>query len=77
MLPACGPETVRAWLPDLEHALNPERLMRSHSGIVLARTGERMAAAPPETRGRIWTEVAGAVLRGDPVRAWLPTWNTR
>ncbi|MDW3847051.1 hypothetical protein NMK34_10595 [Micromonospora sp. BRA006-A] len=69
LLPACGPETVRAWLPDLEHALNPERLMRTHSDIVLARTGERLAAAPPETRGRIWAEAAGAVLGGDPARA--------
>ncbi|MFG1715215.1 hypothetical protein [Micromonospora sp. NPDC049203] len=69
LLPACGPETVRALLPDLEHALNPERLMRWHSDIVLARTAERLAAAPPESRGRIWTEVAGAVLRGDPGRA--------
>ncbi|MEV4269209.1 hypothetical protein [Micromonospora aurantiaca (nom. illeg.)] len=69
LLPACGPETVRAWLPDLEHALNPERLMRTHSDIVLARTGERLAAAPPESRGRIWAEAAGAVLRGEPARA--------
>ncbi|MFE9873202.1 hypothetical protein ACFYON_21470 [Micromonospora sp. NPDC005686] len=69
LLPACGPETVRTLLPDLEHALNPERLMRWHAGIVLARTGERLAAAPPESRRRIWTEVAGAVLRGDPARA--------
>ncbi|MFG1718591.1 hypothetical protein ACGFLT_19430 [Micromonospora chalcea] len=69
LLPACGPETVRAWLPDLEHALNPERLMRAHPGIVLARAGERLAAALPESRGRIWAEVAGAVLRGDPAQA--------
>ncbi|MBQ1046296.1 hypothetical protein KBX03_27740 [Micromonospora sp. C72] len=69
LLPACGPDTVRAWLPDLEHALNPERLMRAHPAIVLARADERLAAAPPESRSQIWTEVAGAVLRGDPARA--------
>ncbi|MCT2281509.1 hypothetical protein M3G91_28290, partial [Micromonospora chalcea] len=69
LLPACGPETVRALLPDLEHALNPERLMRRHADVVLARAGERLATAPPESRGRIWSEVAGAVLRADPARA--------
>ncbi|MGC4897263.1 hypothetical protein [Micromonospora sp. DT31] len=69
LLPACGPETVRALLPDLEHALNPERLLRRHSDVVLARIGERLATALPELRAGIWGEVAGAVLRADPAPA--------
>ncbi|MEU7574603.1 hypothetical protein [Micromonospora sp. NPDC049240] len=69
LLPACGTDTVRELLPDLEHALDPERLVRRHAGTLLARTRERLAAAPPEQRARIWGEVAGAVLRCDPAEA--------
>ncbi|QLQ34944.2 hypothetical protein [Micromonospora robiginosa] len=69
LLPACGADTVRASLPDLEHALDPERLVRWHPETVLASTRERLAAAPPERRARIWGEVADAVLRCDPAQA--------
>ncbi|MGC3862386.1 hypothetical protein ACPSM1_19635 [Micromonospora chersina] len=69
LLPACGAETVRALLPDLEHALNPERLVRRHTGPLLDRVRERLAAATPELRGRVWGGAAGAVLRCDPAQA--------
>ena len=38
-------------------------------GPLLDRVGERLAAAPPELRGRIWGDAAGAVLRCAPARA--------
>ncbi|MFI5836208.1 hypothetical protein ACIA5A_21290 [Micromonospora sp. NPDC051300] len=69
LLPACGPDTVRASLPDLEHALDLERLVRWHPEALLARTRERLAAAPAELRARIWGDAADAVLRGDPAAA--------
>lgn len=69
LLPACGPDTVRALLPDLEHALNLERLVRWHLGPLLDRVRERLAAAPPELRGRVWGDAAGAVLRCDAAQA--------
>ncbi|SIR29385.1 hypothetical protein [Micromonospora avicenniae] len=69
LLPACGADTVRELLPDLEHALNLERLVRWHSGPLLDRIRERLATAPTELRGRIWGEAAGAVLRCDPAQA--------
>ncbi|HEX5595552.1 MAG TPA: hypothetical protein VFX61_05950 [Micromonosporaceae bacterium] len=69
LLPACGVETVRALLPDLEHAFNLERLVRWHPGPLLDRARERLAAAPPEQRARIWGDAAGAVLRCDPAQA--------
>ncbi|SCG72672.1 hypothetical protein [Micromonospora humi] len=69
LLPACGADTVRASLPDLEHALNPARLVRRHPDALLARTRERLAAAPPEPRARIWADAADAVLRCDPAEA--------
>ncbi|MFC4070904.1 hypothetical protein [Actinoplanes subglobosus] len=69
LLPGCGTDTVRALLPELEHALSPGRLVRRHSGALLDRVGERLAAAPAERRDRIWSETAGAVLRCDPARA--------
>ncbi|MGS2617459.1 hypothetical protein ACVCAH_23475 [Micromonospora sp. LZ34] len=69
LLPACGADTVRALLPDLEHALNLERLVRRHPGPLLDRIRERLAAAPPELRGRIWSRAADAVLRCDPAQA--------
>ncbi|MEV4481435.1 hypothetical protein [Micromonospora coxensis] len=69
LLPACGADTVRALLPDLEHALNLERLVRRHPGPLLDRIRERLAASPPELRVRIWSEAAGAVLRSDPAQA--------
>ncbi|GAA2603280.1 hypothetical protein [Paractinoplanes durhamensis] len=69
LLPACGADTVRRLLPDLEHALNLERLVRRHPGPLLDRVGERLAAAPAELRGRVWGDAAGAVLRCDPARA--------
>jgi len=69
LLPACGADTVRALLPELEHALNLERLVRRHPGPLLDRVDERLAAAPPELRGRIWADAATAVLRCDPARA--------
>ncbi|MFI2711312.1 hypothetical protein ACH495_14415 [Micromonospora sp. NPDC018662] len=69
LLPACGTGTVRELLPELEHALDLERLVRRHAGTLLARTRERLAAAPPEQRARIWGEAAGAVLRCDPAEA--------
>ncbi|GAA4259390.1 hypothetical protein GCM10022255_083800 [Dactylosporangium darangshiense] len=83
LLPACGAETVRALLPDLEHALNLGRLVRWHPGPLLERVGERLAAATPQLRARIWGDAADAVLRCDPAQAlelleryapqeWLP-----
>ncbi|GIM89607.1 hypothetical protein Ato02nite_014000 [Paractinoplanes toevensis] len=69
LLPACGADTVRALLPDLEHALDAERLVRWHSGPLLDRVRERLAAASAQARGRIWGEVGGAVLRCDPAQA--------
>ncbi|BEL06230.1 hypothetical protein Q0Z83_044210 [Actinoplanes sichuanensis] len=68
LLPACGADTVRALLPDLEHALHLERLVRWHPGPLLDRVRERLAEAPAERRGRIWAEAAGAVLRCDPAQ---------
>ncbi|WBB93448.1 hypothetical protein [Verrucosispora sp. WMMC514] len=69
LLPACGDDTVRALLPDLEHALRLERLVRRHEGPLLERIRERLAAAPPEPRARIWGDAAAAVLRCDPAQA--------
>ncbi|MDO3703224.1 hypothetical protein Q3W71_16245 [Micromonospora sp. C28SCA-DRY-2] len=69
LLPACGADTVRALLPDLEHALDLERLVRRHADPLLDRIRERLAEAPPELRGRIWARAAGAVLRCDPAQA--------
>ncbi|MEV4760040.1 hypothetical protein AB0J86_33760 [Micromonospora sp. NPDC049559] len=69
LLPACGTDTVRALLPELEHALTLERLVRRHPGPLLDRVRERLAATPPELRGRIWGGAAGAVLRCDPAQA--------
>ncbi|MBB5110530.1 hypothetical protein FHU28_000369 [Micromonospora echinospora] len=69
LLPGCGADTVRALLPDLEHALRLERLVRWHSGPLLDRVRERLAAAPPELRERIWGDAAAAVLRCDPAQA--------
>ncbi|MEV0213200.1 hypothetical protein [Micromonospora sp. NPDC050695] len=69
LLPACGDETVRALLPDLEHALRLERLVRWHAVPLLERVRERLAAAPPELVARIWGEAAAAVLRCDPAQA--------
>ncbi|MBO4205894.1 hypothetical protein [Micromonospora echinofusca] len=66
LLPACGADTVRALLPDLEHALDLERLLRWHPGPLLDRVRERLTEAPPELRGRVWAGAAGAVLRCDP-----------
>ncbi|GAA3763422.1 hypothetical protein [Micromonospora maritima] len=83
LLPACGADTVRALLPELEHALDLERLVRRHADVLLERTRERLATATPEARDRIWGEAASAVLRCDPAQAldllerhappgWLP-----
>ncbi|GIE78190.1 hypothetical protein Aph02nite_41400 [Actinoplanes philippinensis] len=83
LLPACGSGTVRALLPDLEHALSPGRLVRRHPEVLVDRIRERLAAAPAERRDRIWAEAAGAVLRCAPEQAldlleqyaperWLP-----
>jgi hypothetical protein len=69
LLPGCGADTVRALLPELEHALSPGRLVRRHPAVVLDRIRERLAAAPVERRDRIWAEAAGAVLRCDPAQA--------
>ncbi|WP_430783474.1 hypothetical protein [Actinoplanes sp. G11-F43] len=69
LLPGCGADTVRALLPDLEHALHLERLVRWHPGPLLNRVRERLAEAPAELRGRIWGDAAGAVLRCDPAQA--------
>ncbi|TDC73280.1 hypothetical protein E1193_25835 [Micromonospora sp. KC606] len=69
LLPACGDATVRALLPDLEHALRLERLVRWHSGPLLDRVRERLAATPPELNARIWGDAAAAVLRCDPEQA--------
>jgi hypothetical protein len=66
LLPGCGSGTVRALLPDLEHALNLTRLVRRHPGPLLDRVRERLAAAPAGRRDRIWAEAAGAVLRCAP-----------
>ncbi len=69
LLPACSAATVRALLPDLEHAMRLERLVRWHSGPLLDRVRERLAAASPVMRQRIWGEAAAGVLRCDPAQA--------
>ncbi|MTK03472.1 hypothetical protein FF096_15780 [Micromonospora sp. CP22] len=69
LLPACGDATVRALLPELEHALRLERLVRWHTGPLLERVRERLAEAPPELRARVWGDAAVAVLRCDPAQA--------
>ncbi|MGW4502219.1 hypothetical protein ACWENR_26875 [Micromonospora sp. NPDC004336] len=69
LLPACGADTVRALLPELEHALDLARLVRRHSGPLSDRVRERLATASPELRGRVWADAAHAVLRCDPARA--------
>jgi hypothetical protein len=69
LLPACGADTVRELLPDLEHALDLDRLVRRHAGVLLDRVRERLAAAPVELRGRVWVDAADAVLRCDPAQA--------
>jgi hypothetical protein len=66
LLPGCGSGTVRALLPDLDHALNLTRLVRRHPGPLLDRVRERLAAAPVGRRDRIWAEAADAVLRCAP-----------
>ena len=68
VLPACGPATVRALLPDLEHLVSPEALGRRHPALLLDRAAERLAAAPAEDRPAIWHEIGHAVLEGDPDR---------
>ncbi|MEU4237334.1 hypothetical protein [Actinoplanes sp. NPDC026619] len=60
---------MRALLPDLEHGLNLERLVRRHPGPLLDRVRERLSAAPAELRGRVWGDAAGVVLRCDPAQA--------
>jgi hypothetical protein len=52
LLPACGAETVRALLPELEHVVSLERLVRRHAGVLLDRVRGRLAAAAPELRPR-------------------------
>ncbi|MFI7079291.1 hypothetical protein ACIBO1_18525 [Micromonospora sp. NPDC049903] len=69
LLPGCGDATVRALLPDLEHTLRLEPLVRRHPGALLDRVRERLAPASPESRDRIWYEVATSVLRCDPGQA--------
>ncbi|MDG4786624.1 hypothetical protein O7626_11895 [Micromonospora sp. WMMD1102] len=69
LLPACGADTVRALLPDLEHAIDLERLVRWHQGPLVDRVRERLASARPERRGRIWGTAAEAVLRCAPEQA--------
>ncbi|MEU4428938.1 hypothetical protein AB0F81_50725, partial [Actinoplanes sp. NPDC024001] len=66
VLPSCGPATVRALLPDLEMWVSLSALAARHPGIVLERTGQRLAEAVPEERDRIWRETSAAVLTGDP-----------
>ena len=68
VLPACGPETVRALLPELAYAVNLGALTPRHAGILLDFAERRLAEAGPEVRAEIWSEVAPAVLRGDPDR---------
>nr|MDT0663333.1 hypothetical protein [Micromonospora sp. DSM 115978] len=69
VLPACGPETVRALLPELAYAVNLGALIPRHAGILLDHVERRLAEAEPEIRAQIWFRVAPAVLRGDPGRA--------
>jgi hypothetical protein len=66
VLPGCSEPVVRSLLPELEHAVDPETVMRRHPGVFLERTEARLAAAGPEHRERIWTEVGFAVVDGDP-----------
>ncbi|AGL15789.1 hypothetical protein [Actinoplanes sp. N902-109] len=66
LLPACSPDLVRDQLPDLEHALNPRRLVRRHAEPLLERAGQRLARAAPEHRARVWTELGTAVLECAP-----------
>ncbi|MEV6926247.1 hypothetical protein AB0M46_17370 [Dactylosporangium sp. NPDC051485] len=69
LLPACADATVRALLPELEHAADLGRLVRRHPGPLLDRVRERLAATPPERWAGIWDEAARAVLHCDPPRA--------
>ncbi|WP_030435854.1 hypothetical protein [Actinoplanes subtropicus] len=66
LLPACGEAVVRALLPELEHAIDAESVMRRHPGVFLERTGARLATAGPEDRERIWDQVGYPLLDGDP-----------
>ncbi|MEV4351385.1 hypothetical protein AB0J83_43570 [Actinoplanes sp. NPDC049596] len=66
VLPGCGAETVRALLPELEHAVNLSTLARRHPGPVLERVGVRLAATPPEHRDALWRRVADAAEICDP-----------
>jgi hypothetical protein len=68
LLPACGADTVRALLPGLEHAVSLDRLVRWHSGPLLDRVRERLAASPAELRVQIWASAADGVLRCDPAQ---------
>jgi hypothetical protein len=68
VLPACGPETVRALLPELEHLVRPEALSKRHPEVLLDRITERPAAAAPEDRPEIWFVAGPAVLECDPAR---------
>jgi hypothetical protein len=69
VLPACGPETVRALLPDLAYALDPDRLVGRHAGPLLDHVEGRLAESGPQIRDQIWHRAAAAVLRADPDRA--------
>ncbi|MDG4824410.1 hypothetical protein O7635_21375 [Asanoa sp. WMMD1127] len=64
LLPACGSDTVRALLPELEHAVKLTALVRRHAAVVLDRVGTRLAEAVD--RDEVWAETVTAVLRCAP-----------
>ncbi|WP_127502095.1 hypothetical protein [Actinoplanes solisilvae] len=68
LLPACGADTVRRNLPDLDHAVNLTAVARRHPGVLLDHVTVRLEAAGPVLRERIWDRFGRAVLLGDPER---------
>ena len=78
LLPACGAATVRALLPELEHAANLAAVARRHPAPVLALAGQRLAATAPGDWPREWWRYAGALSACDPagvlevIEQWSP-----
>ena len=61
VLPALGPETVRAKLPELAHELRTwTTLAGRYPDIVLEYLGETLRQKPSATRARVWRHLRGA-----------------
>lgn len=80
LLPACGPATVAARLPELAHAVRSwARLGRRHPAAVLDAVEEQLPALPPRERQNLLRHAApGIAATGDPGRllALLETCRT-